>query len=173
MILRVVAGIERFAARGITTCGDLQQFSLPDLVLRHGKWGEELYHLCRGHDERPVQPHRIRKSLSNERTYFENLTSLPACATALDELIDELVDDLRRKATERKIRKVVVKMKFADFTRITRECLSLVPARETFHQLLETAWRSGDGKPVRLLGAGVRFAEVNDDETSATQGMLF
>ncbi len=149
---------ERFAAEGIHTCGDLQRFSLAEMVLRHGKWGEELYHLCRGIDDRPVCPDRIRKSLSNERTYLENLTSFEACAAALEELIDELREDLHRKASERRIHKVLVKVKFADFTRITREQLGRAPDHGAFLSLLKKAWAAGRGRPVRLLGCGVRFA---------------
>lgn len=149
---------EKFAAEGIHTCGDLQKFSLAEMVRRHGKWGEELYHLCRGHDDRAVEPNRIRKSLSNERTYMENLTSLAACREAMDELLSELGEELRTKAADRMIRKAFVKVKFSDFTRVTRECLSTQPLRETFQSLLEAAYSSA-GKPVRLLGAGVRFDE--------------
>lgn len=155
---------EKFAAAGLHTCGDLQRFSLTEMRLRHGRWGEELYHLCRGEDDRAVQPNRIRKSLSNESTYLENLTSLAACEAALDELLDELIGDLRGKAADRSIRKVFVKMKFADFTRITRECLSAAPDREVFRSLLAAAWAAGGGRPVRLLGSGVRFAEAEHEE---------
>jgi len=164
---------EKFAAAGIQTCGDLQRFSLPEMIARHGKWGGELYHLCRGEDDRPVEPNRIRKSLSNECTYLENLESLDECRAAMDDLIAELQKELRGKAADRRIRKIFVKMKFADFTRITRECLATEPARGTFHALLETAWRSADGRPVRLLGTGVRFAGLaTDEEPSAHQPLL-
>lgn len=164
---------EKFAAAGITTCGDLQKLSLAELVRVHGKWGEELYHLCRGEDDRPVQPDRIRKSLSNEETYLENLTTLAACRTAMDELFDELREDLRKNASDRQIRKALVKMKFADFTRITRECICAEPDREVFQSLLQTAWNHGQGRPVRLLGSGVRFAETSEqEEADNAQGLL-
>lgn len=163
---------EKFAAAGIHTCADLQQFSLPDLAGLYGKWGIELYHRCRGHDERPVEPHRIRKSLSNERTYAENIHSLEACREALDASLDELWDDLRQKGTERPIRKIFVRLKFADFTRTTCECIATAPTRETFQALLETAWQRREGKPVRLLGAGVRFAEVTSENDLIEQPFL-
>ncbi len=157
---------DRFAGLGIHTCGDLQALSLPEMAMRMGRWGEELYRLCRGIDDRTVEPNRIRKSLSNERTYIENLTTLPACLNAMDELVDELREDLRTKASDRAIHKVLVKVKFADFTRITRECVAAEPERELFHGLLRKAWDFG-GKSVRLLGAGVRFAEVRPEQEQA------
>lgn len=149
---------ERFAAQGIHTCGDLQRLKLAELLASHGKWGRELHDLCRGRDDRPVEPDRVRKSLSNERTYAENLSTLEACARALDDLIDELEEELRAKASERVIRKAFVKVKFSDFTRTTRECVCEKPERETYHILLEAAFRRSE-KSVRLLGAGVRFSE--------------
>jgi DNA polymerase IV len=153
---------EKFASLGIHTCNDLQKFSLPDMVARFGRWGQELYSLCRGQDDRPVEPNRIRKSLSNEYTYSENLTSLTACRTALDELIIDLEAELQRKEPRRSIRKAFVKVKFSDFTRTTKECLSSCPTRETFQALLGEAHTRG-GKSVRLLGVGVRFGDNADD----------
>lgn len=157
---------ERFAAAGIQTCGDLQRFSLTEMVRRHGKWGEELFHLCRGHDNRAVEPNRIRKSLSNECTYPENLTSLEACQGALDDLLEDLHGELRTKAADRQIRSAVVKIKFADFTRLTRECLCPLPDRGVFHTLLRAAWDQSRGRAVRLLGTGVRFSDTSETEDS-------
>jgi DNA polymerase-4 len=148
---------ERFAAQGIHTCGDLQRFSLAELAQRHGRWGEELYRLCRGQDDREVQPHRVRKSLSNESTFTENLTTLEACRKALDVLAVELLAELREKAPDRAIHKAFVKVKFADFTRTTRECVCTEPTPEVFQSLLEIAHARGS-RAVRLLGTGVRFA---------------
>ena len=149
---------EKFASLGIHTCNDLQQLSLPEMVGRFGRWGNELYSLCRGQDDRPVEPNRIRKSLSNECTYSENLTSLTACRTAIDELIIDLEAELQQKEPQRSIRKAFVKVKFSDFTRTTKECLSSHPTRETFQALLDEAYKRG-GKSVRLLGVGVRFGD--------------
>jgi DNA polymerase-4 len=149
---------EKFEQQGIRTCGDLQKIGLPELVRRHGKWGHELYQLCRGLDNRPVEPNRIRKSLSNENTYLENLTTLEACRAELDKLVVELEEELRTKAGDRQIHKAFVKIKFADFTRTTRECISANPTRETYQTLLEEAYQRSP-QPIRLLGSGVRFAE--------------
>jgi DNA polymerase-4 len=149
---------DRFASLGINTCGDLQSLSLTEMVSRFGRWGRQLYDLCRGQDDRPVEPNRVRKSLSNERTYSRNLESLEACQSALDLLIADLLVDLSRKTARRRIRKAFVKVKFSDFTRTTKECLNASPTRETFRTLLREAYARG-GKHVRLLGVGVRFED--------------
>jgi len=156
---------EKFASEGIRTCGDLQRFTLPEMVKRHGKWGQELYHLCRGHDDRPVEPDQVRKSLSNECTYAHNLTTLEECQKAMDELVTELETEVRTKTADRPIHKAFVKVKFADFTRTTRECVNPHPTRETYQALLIEA-RQRSAQPIRLLGSGVRFAEERAEEIS-------
>ena len=160
---------ERLSALGIETCGDMQRLSAAELVTLFGRWGRELYDLCRGRDERPVEPHRIRKSLSNERTYMENLHSLAQCRAALDELIEELVAEVSAKASDRKIRKAFVKIRTCDFARLSRECLVREIVPDVFHALLRAGWESRP-MPVRLLGVGVRFEEIG--AKSSAQGLL-
>lgn len=162
----------KFEQQGIRTCGDLQKLELPELVRRHGKWGAELYQLCRGQDERAVEPNRIRKSLSNECTYLDNLTTLEQCQRELDKLVVELDHELRAKAGDRLIHKALVKVKFADFTRTTRECVCPSPTRETFQALLAEAFQRSP-QPIRLLGAGVRFAcDAPEDPGPASEGLF-
>src|SRR5207237_3284760 len=48
---------------GIKTCGELQRFSRSELVDLFGKFGLELYDLCRGIDCRPVEADGPRKSI--------------------------------------------------------------------------------------------------------------
>jgi DNA polymerase-4 len=158
----------KFEQRGIRTCGDLQKFTLSELVQRYGKWGNELYYLCRGRDDRKVEPNQVRKSLSNECTFPDNLTTLEECQRAMDILVAELHEDVRAKASDRQIDKAFVKVKFADFTRTTRECISEKPTREIYQTLLIEA-RQRSPQPVRLLGSGVRFAEDKAPEDSFQQ----
>jgi DNA polymerase-4 len=162
---------EKFHLEGIRTCGDLQQLTLPELVRRHGKWGGELYRLCRGEDDRPVDPNQVRKSLSNECTFPDNLTTLEECRAAMDQLVTELEEELRTKALDRQVRKAFVKVKFADFTRTTRECVNPSPTRETYQALLAEA-RGRSTQPVRLLGSGVRFADEIKEEEASSQRWL-
>ena len=72
--------------------------------------------------------------------------------------------DLAQKESTRTITKIFVKLKFADFTRTTVERAGLSPSLDQFRILLEEAF-SRTGKPVRLIGLGVRFASTEQDET--------
>jgi DNA polymerase IV len=154
-------GAKKFEQQGIHTCGELQKIDLLELMRCHGKWGSELYQLCRGQDDRPVEPNRIRKSLSNECTFPDNLTTLEDCQRELDKLVVDLDRELRAKATDRQIHKAFVKVKFADFTRTTKECICPNPTRETYRTLLAEAFKRSS-HPVRLLGSGVRFEDVGE-----------
>jgi len=67
--------------------------------------------------------------------------------------------DLAQKESTRPITKIFVKLKFADFTRTTAERAGPQPALEDFRSLLTEAF-ARTGKPVRLIGVGVRFADT-------------
>jgi DNA polymerase-4 len=144
---------------GVKTCGELQRFSRPELVDLFGKFGLDLYDLCRGVDDRPVEPDRPRKSLSTEETFAVDLTTLEQCEEKLEELFQDLMADLAQKESTRNITKIFVKLKFSDFTRTTAERAGLSPELEHFRSLLAESF-GRTGKPVRLIGTGVRFAET-------------
>jgi len=144
---------------GVKTCGQLQRFSRPELVDLFGKFGLDLYDLCRGIDQREVEPDRPRKSLSTEETLAVDLTTLEQCEEKLEELFQELMADLAQKESMREIRKIFVKLKFNDFTRTTAERTGLAPTLQDFRSLLDEAF-GRTGKPVRLIGLGVRFSET-------------
>jgi len=147
---------------GAKTCGDLQRLSRPELVEVFGKFGVELYDLCRGIDHRPGEPDRPRKSLSTDQTFAVDLTTLEQCEEKLDELFQDAMADLAQKESTREITKIFVKLKFNDFTRTTAERAGLAPTLEDFRSLLAEAF-ARTGKPVRLIGVGVRFAETTPE----------
>jgi len=149
--------VERLNALGIRTCGDMQKWSLTDLHRHFGNSGTEYYRRCRGMDDRPVNPDRERKSVSNESTYAENLTTLDACVEKLEALYAELIDDVKKKHSDRRLHKAFVKMKFADFKQTTVERAMDDFDPGLYRHLIAEAWERGKGRQVRLLGAGVRF----------------
>jgi len=123
-------------------------------------FGIELYDLCRGVDQRPVEPDRERKSLSNEETFSTDLETLAECEEKLPELFEELMADLDQKEATRMVTKIFVKLKFHDFTRTTVERAGLPPTLDQFQSLLAEGF-ARTHKSVRLIGLGVRFASID------------
>jgi DNA polymerase-4 len=155
-------------ALGAQTCADLRGWTIQDLHHHFGKFGERLYRLCRGIDNREVSPIQERKSVSVEETYTPDLPDLAACAALLPELIDSLTARVRRCDAERNIHKLYVKLRFADFHHTTVECVNGALDLGLFQKLLDTGFQRGN-QPVRLLGAGVRLRE---EEASAQLGLF-
>ncbi|HJT82249.1 MAG TPA: DNA polymerase IV [Chthoniobacterales bacterium] len=143
---------------GIRTCGEMQKLSRIELQEHFGKFGLELYDLCRGIDDRPVEPDRPRKSLSTEETFAVDLTTLEQCEEKMAELYQELMAELAQKEANRPITGIFVKLKFHDFSRTTADRAGLDPALPSFHLLLAEAFSRAE-KNVRLIGLGVRFAD--------------
>ena len=147
---------KRLQDLNLHTCADLQKLPLETLASRFGSMGERLYQLCRGIDERPVNPERIRKSISVEMTYPYNLGTSQACIEKLPELVTKLQQRIARAGDIAPIHNLFVKLKFNDFQQTTVETLAETVSIETLQTLLEEAWARGE-KPVRLIGIGLRL----------------
>ncbi len=171
---------------GIKTCGDLRSYSVIELSEAFGSFGPRLHELCRGEDSRPVRPSRRRKSLSVEHTYERDLGSVDACLQQLPSLFLQLRERLRRldgsakqgrdgptppgaqgtsdrDVSDYRIVKGFVKIKFDDFTSTTLERVGTGACLSDYQQLLQEAFERGR-RPVRLIGLGVRFVDLKEDE---------
>ncbi len=146
------AGLE---VMGISTVADVMAATEASLRYRLGEsLGRHLWELAHGRDERPVVPRSAAKSISVEHTYPLDLTS--------DRVIEDEVFKHCNALSGRLVgagvraRTVTLKVRFGDFTTITR---SLTVASGMHHgnalwdvsrTLLERIDRAGQG--VRLLG---------------------
>ncbi|MFD1968379.1 DNA polymerase IV [Trinickia caryophylli] len=155
---------------GVATCSDLREWSLVDLHRLFGVFGKRLYELSRGIDHRTVKADRERKSISVETTYVTDLRTFDECAAEIGRLAGELDARIVRAGAAAAIRKLFVKVRFADFQRTTVECVADATHLPTFVALLEKGFARRN-RPVRLLGVGVRLEE--DDGQSTGQFLLF
>jgi DNA polymerase-4 len=83
---------KRLHRLGVETVRELRALPLDRLQQGLGRHGETLYRYARGRDDRPVRVHRERKSLSSERTYSRDLTSL----AEMDEQLERLAERVAR-----------------------------------------------------------------------------
>ena len=155
---------EKLEQYQIATCGDMQQFDKIEMAQRFGRWGVELYDLCRGIDNREVKVSRVRKTLSRETTFGNDITHVQELVSVLEEMVVEVKESVEKKFPNRGGKSMVVKLKFADFTRTTIERATVEPSAELGKELLLEGWQRGGGKAVRLLGVGMRLADEKDGE---------
>ncbi|WP_426149266.1 DNA polymerase IV [Pseudomonas sp. DC3000-4b1] len=144
---------------GIRRCSDLLQWSRLNLLREFGGFGERLYQLARGVDERPVHVDSRRQSVSVENTYDEDLPSLDACLDKLPALMETLAGRLQRLDDGYRLGKPFVKVKFHDFTQTTLEQANAARDLDSYRSLVSQAYARGS-KPVRLLGIGVRLEDL-------------
>lgn len=152
---------EKLQRMGVRTCADLRARNRLDLLRDFGSFGERLWGLAHGIDERPVQVESRRQSVSVENTYDRDLPDLAACLERLPELLQELTRRMARLDSRYRPSKPFVKLKFHDFTQTTLEQSGAGLELEDYADLLAVAFARGK-RPVRLIGVGVRLIDSRD-----------
>lgn len=148
---------ERIHQLGISTIGQLAKEPEEKLVASFGKAGSFFHRLAKGEDDRPVQPHLKRKSVSQERTFSRDVADTTRLVETLQLLSEKVSGILIRK--ELKGSTVTLKLRYSDFTTITRSHTHPFPlsgTREILDTGLELLDKTEAGiRPVRLIGIGV------------------
>ncbi|HEY8592550.1 MAG TPA: DNA polymerase IV [Sphingomicrobium sp.] len=142
---------------GIVTGADLREWSLPALEAQFGSSGSWYYRICRGIDEREVKPDRPYKSVSAERTFDEDLSDPKRLAAELERIAGYAWDRVKRADVTG--RTVTLKVKYGDFTLITRSRSFSTPVQDltaftAAGQALLAALHPLP-KGIRLLGLGL------------------
>ena len=155
---------EKMKRQGINSGLDLKKYSELELAQRFGKMGRYFYKVVRGLDDRKVEPHRERKSLSVERTYEKDLVD----ATLIDEAIRKLTMELsvRLKKSQLIGSTIILKVRFDDFTTLTRQKAFGGHSVEPEELKLESERlldQVGILKPIRLLGIGMSGFDSEDE----------
>ena len=132
---------------------DLKKLPRNELMMHFGKVGNYLYNVVRGIDERPVVSYRESKSIGAERTFEVDINDINIINDKLDSITDIMWN---RCVAKNKIGKTItLKVRFSDFTTITRSStnLQIFSQQEvinTIHKLLPTEEITESG--IRLLG---------------------
>ncbi|MCP2636721.1 DNA polymerase IV [Microbacterium sp. HD4P20] len=145
---------EALEGRGIRTVADVLDTprNVLDRVLGDAM-GERLWQLSRGIDPRPIDTHRVEKSIGHEETFLEDIADDSILRAELRRLADRV--GARLRAGEWEAATIAIKVRFADFTTITRS--------QTLSEPTAVGQRIGDAAhelygaierrlPVRLIG---------------------
>jgi len=164
----------RLRERGITRLIDVRaadEAKLRDAVGSQTDW---LRRLADGIDDRPVVPNRAAKSCGNENTFSRDLTNLDDIRGAIDDMARGDAEWLERRSLL--CRTVTIKVRYDDFTTITRSHSQLPATRDPdllaarACALLERT--EAGRRPVRLLGVSVHNL-VDPSEPPADWGLPF
>ena len=147
---------EKMHSMGIRTGGDLKKFSEQKLVELFGRNGRYYYQISHGIDDRPVNPDRIRKSISTETTFEEDIIDPEVISSEVMKLASKVMNWMEKHQTYG--RTVTLKIKFNDFKQITRSKThtSFIDDFEILQYLVDQLLDSfDDPRPIRLLGVGI------------------
>lgn len=164
---------EKFKKMGIHNGLDLSKMSKEDLGKRFGKSGAWYYDIVRGIDERRVNPHRIRKSIGSEQTYFQDLDNIEDMKKAILPLAEDILNYAQKHNNFGKT--LTLKLKTPDFQLFTRsktvarEIKSMEELLIIAYDLLVSGLDATEGK-VRLLGLSFSHLSKQQEEQNQSQG---
>ncbi len=142
-------------SRGYATFGDLQKAGERQLALDFGDAGRGWFRLAHGEDERAVETGRASKSVGEEETFVEDLSTVAEVEERMLLQADEVARRLRAKGLH--ARAVEIKIRFRDFATHTHGRTLATPTDHT-HELREharellRAFARREWRPVRLCG---------------------
>jgi DNA polymerase-4 len=148
---------QRLRDRGIERLVDVRTADPAILREAVGSSVDWLRQLADGIDDRPVVPNRSAKSSGTENTFSQDLVDLGEIRREIDEMARDGAAWLERKGLL--CRTVIIKVRYSDFTTITRSHSTDAPTRDADAiagraiALLEKT--EAGQRPVRLLGASM------------------
>lgn len=151
-------------------CKDMYIYSIDELEKIFGSYGANLYNLIRGIDQRDVNVNKIRKSISVEDTFLEDIKNVESCISKIDFLYKKLIQRCRiNEISQNSVKEIFIKVKFNDFKVISRQSKCNTLNLKSYIQLLTNNINSPI-KPIRLLGLGFT---LKDDKSHSIQYDIF
>jgi DNA polymerase IV len=165
---RVTAG--KLRSRGITTVGEVAVLPEAVLVAMLGRAsGRHLHGLAHNRDPRPVQVGRRRRSVGAQHALGRSVAARGHAPAAVDAVLVGLVDRVTRRlrAAGRAGRTVVLRLRFDDFSRVTRSHTLPRATDRTADVLAAARSLLGSAAPlIRTRGltlVGIAVANLDDD----------
>ena len=161
----------RLREHGIEKLTDVRAKSAAELEAIVGSLAPWLIDLAHGRDDRPVEPNRPSKSAGSEETYATDLSSMEEIRREIDQLARGVAEWLEKKSIA--ARTVTIKVRYSDFTTITRSQSSPEPTADADNiaaralKLLDKT--EAGARSVRLLGVSVHNFGGDEEETEEEQ----
>jgi len=146
---------------GVTTLGQLAALPLDVVQRRVGRaHGGSIWERAQGIDDSPVTVPGQPKSVSREETFSRDISDRPSIHARIAELAADVGSRLRGGALAG--RTVTVKLRYRDFTTLTRQLTIPTPTqsdtviRDVAREVFDQNWSGG---PIRLVGVGMSMLE--------------
>lgn len=161
---------------GVKTVGDIARLGRATLERELGEHGRHLHQLSLGLDDRPVSPGRVRKQVSHENTFHDDLETRAQIEDWLLSQATRVADRLVAKG--QRGRKVHIKLRDLSFTTWTRQRTLERPTQQAqvifaeARKLLDRLEGEGKlkGRRFRLTGVGVSELEDIGAASAAAPG---
>jgi DNA polymerase-4 len=141
---------------GLATVGDLQDYP-GDLRALVGSFARQLKAFSMGEDDRPLELGDEIKSISGEETFLKDTEDRKILRACLKEQAADI--EVRLKHRQLGAHTVQVKLRYGDFTTLTRQFTVEEPLTEAGDIYRLACWLLGRerlvSRPLRLLGLGV------------------
>jgi DNA polymerase-4 len=146
----------KLRALGIRKLVDVREIEEEVLKKAVGSLSSWLKRLALGDDPRPVTPDRPWQSISAETTFAEDLEDIEEMRRQLAALASRVCNSMKKKTLL--ARTVTIKVRYGDFTTVTRSHTAEPPTRDpaafTERALALLERTEARRRPVRLLGVG-------------------
>jgi nucleotidyltransferase/DNA polymerase involved in DNA repair len=146
----------KLARWNVKTIGDLARVPVEELRAEFGKTGIYLHAGAHGRDDSPVVTEWKTKSISEENTFDHDTRDERQLVRRLEEMSGGVARDLKKEGLA--ARTIVLKLRYADFTTLTRQTTLHAPtdAAAEIHaraaDLLRKHWTRQ--RAIRLIGVG-------------------
>jgi DNA polymerase IV (DinB-like DNA polymerase) len=167
---------EIFAKENIKLCGDLARIPHQLAYQKFGKYGLKTWKLVNGYNTENLEEKFVsheRKSISEERTFFERYNSWEEIWIRIDSSIDAIVSRLMLKKMS--FRTITLKIRFKNFETYTRAHsltsynTSPKHVRIVVKKLLEE-FENKKPEDIRLVGVKIsNLRKIDDNQKTLTQ----
>lgn len=163
---------KKMQALGIYRGADLKALSRPQLQAQFGNSGDYYYNIVRGIDERPVQPHRSRKSVGSETTFATDINNKRQIWQVLQDLALRVAATMEKRNLA--ARTVTLKVRYADFQLITRSKTAdvVTQSQQQILEILPMLLKKTEvgQRPIRLIGVTLaNLSSIKQDGSPSEQ----
>ena len=164
--VRILPGVGPVQAIRLETAGFAKVRHIADadplqLVRVLGDQAHLLWRMAGGEDHRPVDPSQVRKSISAETTFMQDLRDVRDLEDRLLPLCERVARIARQLGVAGRV--ITLKLRASDFQIITRrqaQTQAVQTARTLFGVGRELLAANGVGNPYRLIGIGISDLEL-------------